>query len=59
MCSSDLGERVSEFSLYKRVGDDDDDIVGNYQIVDQARKINTGRQERVDLHMVIAEPNMT
>lgn len=29
------GEKVSEFVLYKKLGDDEDDIVGNYQIVDQ------------------------
>ena len=29
------GEKVSEFVLYKKLGDDEEDIVGNYQIVDQ------------------------
>ena len=29
------GEKVSEFVLYKKFGEDEEDIVGNYQIVDQ------------------------
>ena len=43
----EAGERVSEFSLYKRVGDDD--IVGNYQIVDQGVIVSKKNEDNISV----------
>ena len=46
----EAGERVSEYSLYKRVGDDDDDdIVGNYQIVDQGVIVSKKNEDNISV----------
>jgi len=45
----EAGERVSEYSLYKKVGDDDDDILGNYQIVDQGVIVSKKNEDNISV----------
>ena len=45
----EAGERVSEYSLYKKIGDDDDDILGNYQIVDQGVIVSKKNEDNISV----------
>ena len=56
----EAGEKVSEFLLYKKVGEDDDDIVGNYQIVDQGVIVSKRNEDDISvLSFSVAEQGDT
>ena len=56
----EAGEKVSEFLLYKKVGEDDDDIVGNYQIVDQGVIVSKRNEDNISvLSFSVAEQGDT
>ena len=43
------GEKVSEYSLYKKVGDNENDIAGNYQIVDQGVIVSKRNEDNISV----------
>ena len=56
----EAGEKVSEFLLYKKVGEDEEDIVGNYQIVDQGVIVSKRNEDDISvLSFSVAEEGDT
>ena len=56
----EAGEKVSEFLLYKKVGEDEEDIVGNYQIVDQGVIVSKRNEDDISvLSFSVAEDGDT